>query len=97
MDRDRRPGGLYYRALLDPAFSGPVNAVCPRPVRNEEYTATLARVLHRPAVVAVPAFAAGVALGPEGRREVAEASQRVEPAYFLVPATIFVTQSWRRR
>jgi hypothetical protein len=31
----------------------------------------------------VPGFAAGIALGPEGRREVAEASQRVEPAVLL--------------
>ncbi len=74
---------VYYRSLLDPALSGPVNAVSPQPVRNEEYTATLARVLHRPAVVAVPAFAAEVALGAEGRRELAEASQRVEPAVLL--------------
>jgi hypothetical protein len=74
---------IYYRALLDPAMSGPVNAVCPRPVRNDEYTATLGRVLRRPAVMTVPGFAAGIALGPEGRREVAEASQRVEPAVLL--------------
>jgi NAD dependent epimerase/dehydratase family enzyme len=74
---------VYYRALLDPALSGPVNAVCPQPVRNEEYAATLARVLHRPAVVAVPGFAAEVALGHDGRREVAEANQRVEPAVLL--------------
>ena len=71
---------MYHRALLDPALSGPVNAVCPGPVRNDEYTATLARVLHRPAVVPIPGFAPQVVLGREGRREVAEASQRVEPA-----------------
>jgi hypothetical protein len=74
---------VYYRALLDPAMSGPVNAVSPQPVRNDEYTATLGRVLHRPTVLAVPGFAADLALGPEGRREVAEASQRVEPTMLL--------------
>ena len=74
---------VYYRALLDPTISGPVNAVSPQPVRNDEYTATLGRVLDRPTVLAVPGFAADLALGPEGRREVAEASQRVEPTVLL--------------
>jgi uncharacterized protein (TIGR01777 family) len=74
---------VYYRALLDPALSGPVNAVSPQPVRNYEYTALLGRVLGRPTVLAVPGFAADLALGPEGRREVAEASQRVEPTVLL--------------
>jgi uncharacterized protein (TIGR01777 family) len=74
---------IYYRALADTALSGPVNAVCPQPVRNDEYTATLARVLNRPAVLTVPGFAAHLALGPDGRREVAEASQRVEPTVLL--------------
>ncbi len=74
---------VYYRALLDPALSGPVNAVAPEPVRNDEYTATLARVLKRPAVLAVPSFATELVLGRDGRQEVAEASQRVEPAVLL--------------
>jgi uncharacterized protein (TIGR01777 family) len=74
---------VYYRALLDPALSGPLNAVSPHPVRNDEYTAVLARVLKRPAVLAVPGFATEVVLGPDGRREIAEASQRVEPTALL--------------
>ena len=40
---------VYYRALWDTTLSGPVNAVAPQPVRNTEYTRTLAHVLHRPA------------------------------------------------
>ena len=74
---------IYYRALLDQDVRGAVNAVCPEPVRNDEYTATLARVLHRPAVLTVPGFAAELALGPDGRREVAEANQRVRPTVLL--------------
>jgi uncharacterized protein (TIGR01777 family) len=35
---------------------GPLNATAPWPVRNAEFTATLARSLHRPAFLAVPAF-----------------------------------------
>ena len=42
---------IYLRAVTDPALSGPVNAVAPAPVRNADYTATLAGVLHRPALL----------------------------------------------
>ena len=45
---------VYLRAVLDPGLSGPVNAVAPEPVRNVDYTRTLARVLRRPAVLPVP-------------------------------------------
>jgi hypothetical protein len=80
---------MYHRALLDAGLRGPVNAVCPGPVRNDEYTATLARALHRPAVLAIPGFAPQVVLGSEGRREVAEASQRVEPAALRAAGHVF--------
>jgi uncharacterized protein (TIGR01777 family) len=43
--------------------TGPFNASAPEPVSNERFTATLARVLHRPAFVRVPAFALRLALG----------------------------------
>ena len=36
---------VYLRALVDPALSGPVNAVAPDPVRNLDYTRTLGSVL----------------------------------------------------
>jgi uncharacterized protein (TIGR01777 family) len=70
---------IYLRAVTDPALSGPVNAVAPEPVRNIDYTRTLARVLHRPALVPVPAFGPRLLLGAEGAREIAEASQNVRP------------------
>lgn len=44
-------------ALTDEKFAGPVNAVSPRPVRNLEFTRTLASVLGRPVIFAVPGFA----------------------------------------
>jgi uncharacterized protein (TIGR01777 family) len=70
---------VYYRALWDTALSGPVNAVAPQPVRNEEYTRTLAHVLHRPAVLPVPPFGPRLLLGAQGARELACASQNVVP------------------
>jgi uncharacterized protein len=71
--------GVIRRALTEGRLRGPVNAVAPRPVTNEEFTKTLGRVLGRPTFFAVPQFAARLAFG-----EVADAlllaSQRVEPA-----------------
>jgi NAD dependent epimerase/dehydratase family enzyme len=65
--------------VLDEALSGPVNAVAPEPVRNTDYTRTLAGVLRRPAVLPVPGFGPRLLLGDEGAREIAQASQYVLP------------------
>ena len=70
---------VYLRAVLDPGLSGPVNAVAPEPVRNIDYTRTLAGVLRRPAVLPVPGFGPRLLLGAEGAREIAQASQNVRP------------------
>jgi uncharacterized protein len=70
---------IYLRAVLDPHLSGPVNAVAPEPVRNTDYTRTLATVLHRPALLPVPGFGPRLLLGEEGAREIAQASQNVRP------------------
>jgi uncharacterized protein len=70
---------IYLRATIDPDLSGPVNAVVPGPVRNADYTAALAGLLHRPALVPVPALGPRLLLGEEGARELAEASQYVRP------------------
>lgn len=71
---------VYHRALYDTRLAGPVNAVAPHPVRNADYTRTLAGVLRRPAVLPVPSFGPRLLLGAQGARELAEASQRVVPA-----------------
>ena len=71
---------VYYRALYDETLRGPVNAVAPNPVRNDEYTKTLGRVLHRPTLLPVPSFGPRLLLGEQGARELAEADQRVLPA-----------------
>ena len=65
--------------MLDPGLHGPVNAVAPEPVRNIDFTRTLASVLHRPALLPVPGFGPRLLLGDEGAREIARASQHVRP------------------
>jgi uncharacterized protein (TIGR01777 family) len=62
-------------------IAGPVNAVSPSPVTNAELTRTLGRVLGRPTLLAVPAFALRLALG-----ELADtllASTRLRPERLL--------------
>lgn len=49
--------------LLDHDVAGPVNLTGPAPVTNAEFTKTLGKVLHRPTALAVPGFAAKLALG----------------------------------
>jgi uncharacterized protein (TIGR01777 family) len=65
-------------ALSNRELRGPVNVVAPHPVRNTEFTKTLAAALHRPALLPAPAFALRLAMG-----EMADAlllsSQRVVP------------------
>jgi len=49
--------------LLENNLSGPVNLTSPNPVTNSEFTAALARALHRPALFPVPAIALKIVLG----------------------------------
>jgi hypothetical protein len=58
--------------------SGPVNIVAPNPVRNREFTRTLASLLHRPTCFPVPAWACRILFG-ELAQELLLASTRVEP------------------
>jgi uncharacterized protein (TIGR01777 family) len=51
-------------ALETRSLSGPVNLTAPNPVTNGEFTRALGRQLGRPAILAVPAFALRIALGP---------------------------------
>ncbi len=69
--------GVFLHALNDESLTGPINAVSPGIVRNEEFTRELAHALHRPAFLAAPSFALNLLLGEMA--EVALASQRVVP------------------
>ncbi len=71
--------GAIQHLLTTDSLSGPVNMVSPNPVRNAEFTQTLASVLHRPAIFPMPAFAARMAFG-QMADELLLASQRVQPS-----------------
>lgn len=51
------------RHLIDGELAGPVNAVSPHPVRFADFASGLGRVLHRPAILPLPAPVARLALG----------------------------------
>lgn len=69
-------------ALEHSRLSGAVNAVSPQPVTNAEFTRELARTVHRPAVMTVPAFALRLAFG-EMADEALLASTRAVPKRLL--------------
>ncbi|TWU30137.1 TIGR01777 family oxidoreductase [Bythopirellula polymerisocia] len=68
--------------LTQDSISGPVNLVSPQPATNREFTKTLGKVLGRPTILPMPAFAARLAFG-----EMADAlllsSTRVVPERLL--------------
>jgi len=55
--------GIVLHVLGNGDLRGPVNAVAPRPVTNREFTDALGRVLSRPTLFPVPAFALRLAVG----------------------------------
>ncbi len=69
-------------AVENDALRGPVNLNAPQPVTNAELTRTLGRVLRRPTLLPLPAFAAKLVLG-ELAEEGLLASQRARPTRLL--------------
>jgi uncharacterized protein (TIGR01777 family) len=65
--------------LLSSDVHGAVNLTAPNPVTNIEFTATLAKVLHRPAVLPIPMFGPKLLLGSELVEALLLSSQRVLP------------------
>ena len=70
--------GALTLALEREALQGPVNVTAPHPVSNAEFTRTLGRVLQRPTVIPVPAFALRAAVGELADAELLS-SKRVLP------------------
>jgi len=71
--------GAVLHALATGDLRGPVNVVAPTPVTNAEFARTLGRVIRRPALMPLPAFAARLAFG-EMADALLLASARVVPA-----------------
>ena len=74
--------GVIHHAMVTEALRGAVNAVAPAPVTNLEFTKALGKVLSRPTLFPMPAFAARLAFG-EMADAALLASTRVEPARLL--------------
>jgi uncharacterized protein (TIGR01777 family) len=94
VDIDDLVGAIQHVIKTD-ALRGPVNVVAPSPVRNAEFTKTLASVLSRPAIFPMPAFAARLVFGQMGD-ELLLASQRVEPAKLMASGYVFQQTDLRK-
>jgi uncharacterized protein len=70
------------QALVDNSLQGPVNLTAPQPITNRDFTRTLARVLSRPALLAVPEPALRLALGEMAEGTILS-STRAVPARLL--------------
>jgi uncharacterized protein (TIGR01777 family) len=79
--------GLVLAALGADAYAGPVNATAPTPVRNRDFTAALARAVHRPAMLPVPGIALRLALGEMASMLLT--GQRVVPAAATAAGFVF--------
>jgi uncharacterized protein (TIGR01777 family) len=72
-----------YRFAIDGSFSGALNGTAPNPVTNSQFTAKLGEVMHRPALLTVPAFALRALYGEmaqvvlEGQRAIPEAAKNL--------------------
>jgi hypothetical protein len=69
---------IMLHCLTTESLSGPVNAVAPGAVNNRDFTKTLGRVLRRPTIVPMPAFAVRLGFGEMGE-ELLLGSTRVQP------------------
>jgi uncharacterized protein len=54
---------IVQEALRNDSWKGPVNLVAPQAMRNSDFTKSLAKVMHRPAIFAAPAFALRLVMG----------------------------------
>lgn len=74
--------GAIHHILATEGLRGPINVVALNPITNREFTKTLGKVLRRPTIFPVPAFAVRLAFG-ELADEALLASTRVKPARLL--------------
>ncbi len=70
--------GALNHALFTDSVRGPVNLVAPNPVTSHDFAKTLGRVLSRPAIAPIPAFALRAMFGEMAEGTIL-AGQRVKP------------------
>jgi len=80
--------GIILHCIQAAGLHGPVNTVSPSTVTNLEFTKTLGRVLGRPTIFPLPAFAARLAFG-EMADALLLASARVEPTKLIASRFVF--------
>ena len=54
---------ILHRATFETAWEGAINLTAPEPITNRDFSATLARVLHRPSLLPAPAAAIRTVFG----------------------------------
>ena len=54
---------IIQEALRSDSWKGPANLVAPQATRNSDFTKSLAKVMHRPAIFSAPAFVLRLAMG----------------------------------
>ncbi|SHG02613.1 hypothetical protein SAMN02745206_03124 [Desulfacinum infernum DSM 9756] len=74
--------GAIYHALWTESLHGPVNLTAPEPVRQEDFSCSLARLLRRPVGLRVPEAVLSGCMGDKGR-EILLAGTRVFPRRLL--------------
>lgn len=81
--------GIYVHSVLTGELEGPVNAVAPTPVTAKTLAKAVGKVLRRPVLLPIPATVPALALGREGVRELALASQRASADKLLDSGYVF--------
>ena len=69
--------GLLTHSLTNDSLSGPVNVTAPEPATNRDFSKTLGRVLHRPAILPTPVFMLRLGFGEFA--DILATGQRVLP------------------
>ena len=73
----------YVHAIFTPTLAGPVNAVGPHPVTNDDFAEAMGRVLSRPAALPTPSRGPTLVLGREGYDQLINPDQRVSARKLL--------------
>ena len=58
---------IIHFALENDDLRGAINATAPNPVKNEQFTDTLGKVLHRPTIIPIPEFGIKLLFGEKGK------------------------------